>query len=167
LSPGGERVASALWRVDRDLVLALDERLGPPVDSYVNGSQTWLVDDGPGDITLEWRLHPAPSYDTPHGLSHYDVWEQVVASLSSGDDPAALPLGDERRALTSLWDGLEAFVAYDDDVEPANLAQAVTDALGIPPALVGMVDHHRIGEAWERTRGAVSITELLEEQLHP
>jgi hypothetical protein len=161
-----ERVASAVWRISDDLVLALDERLGPPVDSYVNGSQTWLVDDGPGGVTLEWRLHPVASYRTPDGLSHYDVWEQVVAELSAGADGAAgIPLGDERRALSELWEGLECYPAYGDDVEPANLARAATDALRIAPELAGMIDHGPIADAWERAGGALSIVDLLEQQL--
>lgn len=166
------RVASALWRVRPELVVALDERLGLPVDSYVNGSQTWLVEEsghtgGDPAPTLEWRLHPVAGYRPPDAMSHYDLWEQVVAQLSAGTPADALELGDERRALTSLWDGLECFVAFGDDVEPANLARVVTDVLGIPPDVVGMVDHDRVGDAWERARGDVSIVALLEEQLRP
>ncbi len=160
-----ERVASAIWRISPELVLALDERLGPPVDSYVNGSQTWLTDDGPDDVTLEWRLHPVAAYRTPRGMSHYDVWEQVVTDLSVGADPDELTLGDERRPLAALWDGLECFPAYGDEVEPANLARSATEALGVPPDITGMVDHVPIGDAWERTSGTVSIIDLIEQQL--
>lgn len=160
-----ERVASAIWRVRPELILALDERLGPPVDSYVNGSQTWLTDDGPGDATLEWRLHPVAGYRIPRGLSHYDVWEQVVAELSAGADPDTLALGGGRRPLTDLWDGLECFPAYGDEVEPANLASAATEALGLPPDAAGLVDHRPVGDAWEQAAGTVSIIDLLEQQL--
>jgi hypothetical protein len=160
-----QRVPTAVWRVDAALILALDERLGPPVDSYVNGSQTWLLDDGTGDVTLEWRLHPVASYRLPKGLSHYDVWEAVVGELSRDADPSGLALGDDHRALDTLWDGLECFPAYGDEIEPANLARAATDALGIPPELTGMVDHERIGEEWERSGGTVSIIDRLEDQL--
>jgi hypothetical protein len=142
-------------------VLALDEHLGPPVDSYLNGSQTWLTDEGPGGVELEWRLHPAAGYRLPADLSHYDLWEQVVAALFAGTDPDALELGAEHRTLRSLWDGLECFAAYGDDVEPAPLAQAATDALGRPPDAVGLVDHERIGAVWEKARGGVSIVEML------
>ena len=69
------------------LVLALDARLGPPVDSYLNGAQTWITDDGPGEIGLEWRLHPVAGYRLPRGLSHYDLWEQVVARAVGGRRP--------------------------------------------------------------------------------
>lgn len=159
------RSAAAVWRIEPDLVPALDERLGTPTDSYVNGSQTWLVDNGPGGVTLEWRLHPVAAYRPPAGLSHYDLWDQVVAALSAGADPSALALGEERRALTSLWDGLEVFAAYDDDVEPATLAHAAAAALGRSPDAAGLVDHDRIGDEWERARGRVSIVHLLLEEL--
>src|SRR5262245_22512730 len=91
--------ASCVCRVDAALGLALDEGLGPPVDSYVNGSQTWLTDDGPAGATLEWRLHPVASFRRPDGISHEDLWEQVVAALSRGDDADEIELGTEHRAL--------------------------------------------------------------------
>lgn len=159
------RIASTVWVVSADVVRALDERLGTPVDSYLNGSQTWITDDGPNDTGLEWRLHPVAGFRAPAGMSHYDLWEQVVTQLTSGGDPAALRLGDETRPLTSLWDGLECFAAYGDEIEPATLAAAATDAIGRPPDRAGLVDHERVGDAWERARGDVSIVSLLLEQL--
>jgi hypothetical protein len=159
------RVASAVWRISPELVLALDEHLGGPVDSYVNGAQTWLTDDGPGGVTLEWRMHPVASYRAPAGLSHYDLWERVVAQLSGGRDPGALALGEgEPRPLASLWDGLEVFAPY-DDVEPATLAKAAGDALGRAPDASGLVDHDRIGDAWERAKGDISLLALLLDEL--
>jgi hypothetical protein len=162
---GAERVATAVWRIAPELVLALDEHLGGPVDSYLNGSQTWLTDDGPGGVTLEWRMHPVAAYRAPAGLSHYELWEQVVAQLSAGRDPGALVLGEEEpRPLASLWDGLEVFAPY-DDVEPATLAKAAGDALGRPSDASGLVDHDRIGDAWERSKGDVSLVALLLDEL--
>jgi hypothetical protein len=158
----GQRVATAIWTIAPDLVLALDERLGTPVDSYVNGSQTWLTPAG--DVELEWRLHPVAGYRTPKGLSHYDVWEQVVAALSAGADPHALVLGDEVRPLTGLWDGLECY-APSDELEPATLARLATDTLGRPPDRSGLVDHDAVGDAWERAHGNVSLVALLLDQL--
>src|SRR5690348_3690647 len=118
-----QRVATAVWTISTEIVAALDEHLGVPVDSYVNGSQTWLTgDDDERGVGLEWRLHPVAAYRAPRGLSHYDLWEQVVAALAQGADAHALKLGDETRPLTSLWDGLECYAPY-DDVEPARLAQ--------------------------------------------
>jgi hypothetical protein len=159
------RTASAVWHASPDLELALDERFGQPADSYVNGTQTWILDNGPGGVTLEWRLHPVASYRRPAELSHYDLWERVVAQLRARRDPGALALGTERRAVESLWEGLEAFAAYGDEIEPATLAQAATAALGIAPDAAGLVDHERIGDAWERARGGVSIVSLLLEEL--
>ena len=156
------RTATCVWRVDPALVLALDERLGPPVDSYLNGSQTWLAEVGPGDVALEFRLHPVAGYRLPEGMSHYDLWEQVVAALS-GDraDEAALQLGTETRALASLWDGLECFAAYGDELEPAPLASAAGEAVGRAPDAAGLVDHLRIGGEWERAQGSLSIVDML------
>jgi hypothetical protein len=95
-------------------------------------------------------------------MSHYDVWEQVVAALSGDDvDAAALLLGGETRALTSLWDGLECFAAYGDDLEPAPLASAAGAAVGRAPDAAGLVDHLRIGSEWERAQGSLSIVDML------
>lgn len=157
-------VATIVWRIRPDLVVALDDQLGPPVDSYVNGSQTWFTETEGGAV-LEWRLHPIPGYRLPQGVSHYDIWETVAGQLAAGGDSGALTLGAEIRALEGLWDGLECFPAHGDDVEPANLAAAATAVLGLVPDGVGLVDHDRIGDAWERTRGGVSIISLLFEQL--
>ena len=159
------RVATAVWRLTPDLVVALDARLGPPVDGYVNGTQTWLTDSGPNGQTLEWRLHPVSGFRAPRGVGPYDMWDEVTGQLAAACDPASLPLGEERRPLASLWDGLECY-ALDDALEPAPLAAAAADLLGIPPDAVGLVDHDRIGRAWERTRGGVSIVALLLEELH-
>lgn len=137
---------SAVWRISPALVEALDDKLGPPLDRYVNGTQTWLTPDGPGDATLEWRLHPVASYGHPVGVAHDDLWEEVVDGRY---DPAV------------LWDGLECFPAYGDEVEPAVLAGAARAAIDIAPDAVGLVDHDRIGRAWEKARGELSLVGLL------
>ena len=166
-------VPTAVWKISPELVLALDEHLGPPVDSYVNGSQTWLVGDEPNDpnqtgdtaMILEFRLHPVAGYRPPAGCSHYDLWETVVTQLSQGADAQELRLGNEARALNGLWDGLEAFPAYGDEIEPARLAAIVAAALALTPDRAGLVDHEAIGDAWERANGKVSIVGLLIDQL--
>ncbi len=157
-------VATTVWRIRPDLVVALDEQLGPPVDSYVNGSQTWFTETEAGAV-LEWRLHPTAGYRLPKGLSHYDIWETVTGQLAAGAGPEALTLGAETRPLDGTWDGLECFAAHGDDLEPATLSAAATAALGLAPDAAGLVDHDRIGDAWERSRGGVSIVGLLLEQL--
>jgi hypothetical protein len=155
---------TAVWSVSPALVRALDERLGVPVDHYVNGTQTWLT-DGPGDELLEWRLHPVAGYRTPTDLSHYDVWEQVTDELARDVDPEALALGAETRALGSLWDGLECYPPHTGELEPAVLGAAAAERLGVAPDGIGLVDHERIGQAWERAGGRSSILALLLEEL--
>jgi hypothetical protein len=156
---------TAVWRVAPSLVRALDEHLGPPLDSYVNGSQVWLTSDGPGGATLEWRLHPVAGYRPPSGLGHEDVWDEVLAALGGGEPPDALPLGDEQRALDTLWDGLECFPPHGDEIEPAVLAAHARETLGVPPDAAGLVDHERIGKVWERARGEASLVDLLLDEL--
>jgi hypothetical protein len=155
-------IATALWWMTPELVAALDARLGPPVDSYVNGSQTWFSGE---EQTLEWRLHPVAGFALPRGLTHYDLWERVVDELHAGRDPEALQLGSETRSLGSLWDGLECFPAYGDDLEPATLSRRAVEILDRAPDLCGLVDHDRVADTWEASKGAVSIVRLLADQL--
>jgi hypothetical protein len=161
-------VATTVWTIAAPVLLALDATLGGPIDSYVNGSQVWLCSDGPGDTMLEWRLHPVAGYRTPSGLSHYDLWETVIGALSGRDGghaADAIPLGNETRPLTALWEGLECFCAYGDDVEPQPLAQAAHGSIGIAPDYFGLVDHEALGAEFERTGGAISLVALLIDQL--
>jgi hypothetical protein len=139
------------------VIVALDDRFGEPLDAYVNGSQVWLRDDGPGGVPLEWRLHPVAGYKRPLGVDTYEVFEIVALALSS-DSEAPAPLAE-------LWDGLEVFAAYGDELEPQPLMRAAVDALGIPPDAWGLVDHESIADQWERTAGGVSIIEDLLRQL--
>ncbi|HZQ83853.1 MAG TPA: hypothetical protein VFA83_03390 [Acidimicrobiales bacterium] len=148
---------TCVWRASPELIVALDVRFGEPVDAYVNGSQVWLRDDGPGGIAIEWRLHPVASYKRPNGVDTYEVFSTVAAALANGSDPPA--------PLERLWDGLEAFAAYGEEVEPATLAAAATDALDIPPDAAGLVDHQPIADRWERSKGQTSIIAELLEQL--
>jgi hypothetical protein len=143
-----------VWRIRPELVLALAEQLGEPVDRYVNGSHTWFTETL-GGVALEWRLHPVAGYVTPKGLTHNDVWDAVVESL----------IGQGQRRPEDVWDGLECFAAYGDDIEPGPLATAATKELGLSPDAAGLVDHESVGDQWERTKGAVSIVTLLLAQL--
>jgi hypothetical protein len=114
-----------VWRVTAELVVALDERFGEPLDAYVNGSQVWLRDDGPNGITLEWRLHPVAGYQRPAGVDTYEVFSTVALALANGEPPPA--------PLDRLWDGLEVFPAHGDETEPTPLRVAAAEALGIEP----------------------------------
>ena len=148
---------TCVWRISTDLIIALDERYGEPVDAYVNGSQVWLRDDGPGDITIEWRLHPVPGFRRPAGVGTYELFPGVALALATGGTPVAPP--------EQLWDGLEAFAAYGDEVEPATLAAAAAESLGIVPDAAGIVDHQRVGDEWERSQGKTSIIDGLLREL--
>jgi hypothetical protein len=150
-------VAAAVWRARPEVIVALDDRFGEPVDAYVNGSQVWLRDDGPGGVVLEWRLHPVASYRRPVGAGTYEVFSAAALALATGGTPPA--------PLDELWDGLEVFAAYGQDLEPQPLAAAATTALGIEPDGSGLVDHGPIADEWERTGGAVSIAAELLRQL--
>jgi len=144
---------TCVWRISDDLIVALEQRFGEPTDAYVNGSQVWIIDNGPADVAIEWRLHPVAGYQRPSGVETDDVFPAAALALQSGDVPPA--------DLGLLWDGLEAFAAFGDEVEPAPLAAAVTTALGLAPDASGLVDHEAIADEWERSRGGVSIIDRL------
>ena len=148
-----ELVPTCVWRACAELVLRLDDVFGAPLDTYVNGSQVWLRDDGPGGVVLEWRLHPVAGYRRPAGVATEEVFELAASALATGADPPA--------PLERLWDGLEAFAAYGDEVEPAGLALACTTALGRPPDAAGLVDHDHLADEWERAAGRISIVDAL------
>jgi hypothetical protein len=152
-----ELVAAAVWRAHPAVIVALDDRFGEPVDAYVNGSQVWLRPDGPGGVVLEWRLHPVARYRRPVGTDTYEVFSSAALAFATGARPPA--------PLDELWDGLEVFPAYGDDLEPQPLANAAAAALGIEPDVSGLVDHEPIAAEWERTHGAVSIAADLLRQL--
>ena len=150
-------VAAAVWRTTPELLVRLDEVFGEPLDAYVNGSQVWLRDDGPGGAPLEWRLHPVAGYQRPKGVGTYEIFPDTALALAEGREPPA--------PLDELWEGLEVFAAYGDEMEPQTLANAAVAALGIAPDAAGLVDHDPIGDEWERTAGEVSIVEALIRQL--
>ena len=155
-----DRVPACVWRVSPELVVALDAALGEPVDSYVNGSQTWLREDGPAGQMIEWRLHPVAGFERPDGVGTHELFGAVALALGTGAAPPSPP--------EVLWEGLEAFPAYPDEasqLEPMRLAEVCTTVLGMPPDASGMVDHEPIGETWERSAGAASIIDALFEQL--
>jgi hypothetical protein len=85
------------------------------------------------------------------------VFSTTAHALATGGETAA--------PLDTLWEGLEAFPAYGDEIEPAVLAHVATDALGRAPDASGIVDHEGIGREWERTAGRTSIVDALFAQL--
>jgi hypothetical protein len=152
-------VSAAVWRARPEVIVALDDRFGEPVDAYVNGSQVWLRNDGPGEMVLEWRLHPVAGYQRPPATGTYEIFAATALCLATGATPPA--------PLDRLWDGLEVFAAYGDEIEPHPLVGAATEALGLEPDASGLVDHESIADRWEKTGGKVSIFDDLLEQLRP
>ena len=162
------RVPTAVWRVTPLVVRALDERLGPPVDGYVNGTQTWLTDDGPRGATLEWRLHPVAGFRAPTGVAPDELFDAVIAALVEEGSRASPTSGggDDPSSLASLWDGLECFPAYGDELEPVTLARTRRRTRS---------GSHPTPVAWSTTAasvmhgsgrpGSVSLTEMLLEEL--
>ncbi|HEX7167974.1 MAG TPA: hypothetical protein VF230_13435 [Acidimicrobiales bacterium] len=147
------KTPACVWRISPELIAALDERFGDPVDAYVNGSQTWLIENGPDEITIEWRLHPVANYERPPNTETHAVFRHAA---------------DGRLEPATLWDGLEAFPAYDDEaasVDPKTLAAATAAALDREPDATGKVDHDVIGDEWERTTGGISVVDRLLAQL--
>ena len=155
---GSPLTATCVWLATPELLLTLSDRFGDPMDSYVNGSQVWLREDGPSDMTIEWRLHPAGGYRRPPHLQTLEVFTVAVMALRN-EEPLPAP-------LDTLWGGLEAFPAYGGEIEPVPLASALTAALGVAPHSTGLVDHRSVGDAWERSGGEASIVDLLLAQLH-
>lgn len=146
-------VPTCVWRATPALIVQLDGVFGEPLDTYVNGSQVWLRPEGADELTIEWRLHPVPGYRRPPGVTTEQVFERTALALATGGTPPA--------PLTQLWDGLEAFPAYEPDIEPQSLAGLCGTSLGVPPDAVGLADHQRIADEWERTGGAISIIAAL------
>jgi hypothetical protein len=152
-----EGVPVALWRATPELVVALDGRFGAPHDAYVNGSQVWLREDGPGGETLEWRLHPVAGYRRPAGVGTYEVFPEAALALARGRRPPA--------PIDQLWDGLEVFPAYGARIDPGVLAGLGERVLGVAPDSWGRVDHRAVGDEWERTGGRISVVDALLAQL--
>jgi hypothetical protein len=165
----GSAVPTCVWRVTPALIERLETQLGPPLDSYVRGWQVWLEPNGPQGVTLEWRLHPPAGFAMPRGVDPHDLFDVVSQALAEAQDPAAgeaLALGHEARPLPAVWEVLEAFPAFDDDVELAALIGCVTRALdGWAPDVAGQADHARLGDLWKSAKGDFSVGQALLAQL--
>ena len=162
-------VPTCAYRVDAALVEDLDARLGPPLDAYVRGWQVWLEPHGPGGETLEWRLHPPAGFAMPRGVNPHDLFEVVLAGLADVEDAAtdALWLGEERRPLSGVWEVLEVFPTFGDDLAPATLVAVVGDILGRRPDVAGYADHERLGDLFKGRRGDFSVGAALLDALDP
>lgn len=150
-------LATCVWDLDAELVIALHQRIGSPVDSYANGSQTWLRGDGPDGVPVEWRLHPRPDFARPGQMSSYHLFPTVAAALARGEEPDIDP--------AAIWTGLEVAPAYGDEVPPEALAASLTAVLGRAPDAFGRVDRDALGRAWERSGGRLDVIARLRELL--
>ncbi|MDX1619731.1 MAG: hypothetical protein R3320_01985 [Nitriliruptorales bacterium] len=137
-----------IFDVDADLLSALEAALGPPLDSYLMGWQVWLHEIDEQDVELEFRLHPPAGFEQPDGMSHHDLWDEVIVQVADG--VADLELGSEHRTVGSLWQVLEVFPAFGEDVEPEQLRRWVEELLGREALGAGEVDHERLGGRWKR-----------------
>lgn len=159
-------VPTCAYKVDASLIELLDSRLGPPLDSYVRGWQVWLEPNGPDGETLEWRLHPPAGFRMPRGVDPHDLFDVVLQGLAEpGEDFAA---GRERLTLSDVWEILEVFPAYGEDLSPEALVSAVSTALGgREPDVAGRADHARLGDLWKGKRGDFSVGKVLLDTLDP
>ena len=156
--PVARLVAAAVWRARPDLIVALDDRFGEPVDAYVNGSQVWLREDGPGRDRAGVAV--APGRPLPAADEHRDL------RGLRGHGPGPGNGGTAPAPLTELWDGLEAFAAYGEELEPRPLAVAASRGpRDRTRRLRAWSTTSTIAAEWERTSGSVSIVADLFRQL--
>lgn len=161
--------ATCAYRVDAALIELLDARLGPPLDSYFRGWQVWLEDHGPNGETLEWRLHPPARFRMPRGENPHDLFGDVLQALANaaGPDGDALSIASQSLTLSQIWEVLEVFPTFGDELEPAAVAAAADEALGRSADVAGYVDHSRMGDDFKGRSGDYSVGTILLTTLEP
>jgi hypothetical protein len=103
-------------------------------------------------------------------VNHNDLFELVLQGLAEVEDPATQPfaLGGERRTLVEVWEILEVFPAFGDELSPEALVVAAAAALGgRAPEVAGLADHDRLGDLWKGSRGDFSVGAVLLAELPP
>jgi hypothetical protein len=143
-----DAVPCCVWRTTGSLLGVVLESLGDPVDSYVNGSQVWIDDDGPNGVGIEWRLHPVAGYVRPEGQTTSGVFADVATGATALDPML-------------LWDGLEAFPAYHEEIDVGALREWVVARIGVEPTASGRANHDAIADRWERSGRQTSIVNEL------
>lgn len=130
-----ELVPTAIWKCSPELIAALDARLGEPVDTYVNGSQVWIRDDGPKGATIEWRLHPVAGYTRPKGYTTYNLFSRIALQCARAaevkDNKTEETSSDPAPALAAQPPGEETATEQDAAATPSDSQQPDID-----PAMV-------------------------------
>lgn len=157
LRPVADPLATCVWVASAPLLVAVHHRLGPPADAYDNGSQTWVRNDGPEGVPVEWRLHPRSDLARPGRVSGYHLFPAVAGALARGEAPALDP--------EVVWSGLEAVPAFADPVTADALADQLGTVLGRPADAWGRLDRDEMARCWERSLGHLDMVAWAVERL--
>ncbi|HEX7131711.1 MAG TPA: hypothetical protein VF228_04015 [Iamia sp.] len=141
--------ATCVWRLQPALLGALIQRFGAPADTYGNGSQTWLRSDGPDGTPIEWRLHPHADFVRPTDLAADQLFTLIAGAVARNETPRLDP--------ATVWTGLEAAWAFDEELPADQLAECTRAALGLDADACGAVDRDAIGAEWERSGGRLDV----------
>lgn len=141
--------ATCVWRLRPAVLAALAQQFGAPADTYGNGSQTWLRSDGPDGTPIEWRLHPRADFVRPTDLAADRLFTLIAGAVARGEEPRLDP--------ATVWTGLEAAWAFDEELPADQLAGCTRAALGIDADASGSVDRDAIAVEWERSGGRLDV----------
>ena len=154
----GQRTSACVWRATPAVIVALDERFGEPVDAYVNGSQTWLRDDGPAASRSSGACTRSPATASPRTSTR--------TRCSPRSRSPSRPATSHRRRSSRCGTASRCSPRTATRSSLRRSAAAAEAALGIEPDRAGLVDHDAIADEWERSRGATSIVDALFAQLN-
>jgi hypothetical protein len=141
--------ATCVWRLQPAVLTALHRRFGAPADTYGNGSQTWLRSDGPDGTPIEWRLHPRADFVRPTDLAADQLFTLIAGAVVQGAEPRLDP--------ATVWSGLEAAWAFDEELPVDQLAGCTAAALGVDADACGAIDRTALGVEWERSGGRLDV----------
>ena len=159
-APVARLVAAAVWRARPEVIVALDDRFGEPVDAYVNGSQVWLREDGPAGWSSSGGCTRSPVTSGRPRTGTYEVFSATALALATGADAAGSPrpavgrpggvrrLRRRHRAAATAW-------------------RPRSPPSGSSPTPPGWSTTSRSRTQWERIGRAVSIVADLLAQLRP
>lgn len=146
-------LATCVWGLRPELVVALHDRFGVPDEGFGNGIQTWVRSDGPGGMPVQWRLHPRPDFVRPKEVGPHQLFASVAGPAARGETTDLPP--------EVVWAGLVAGPAYGDEVDEIELTVRLTEVLGLAPDACGHADLDDLGQAWERSGGRLDVVDRL------